>query len=93
MGYYLQTPGRNHEKAVALVKKYGGRQIDEPPNSLSELPEETALVCVVDNGPFEAAGLAYSDEELQAFAYPDNRPRRWIVLNNAQQVYKDAGYP
>lgn len=92
MGYYLQTPGRNTEKAVALVKKYGGHQIPEPPKSLAEVPEGCALVCVVDNGIFEAAALAYSDEELQYFSRPDPRPMQWLILNNKEQVEKDAGY-
>lgn len=97
MGYYLQTPGRNHEKAAALVARYGGHEISSPPASLAELPEDTALVCVVDNGPFEAAALAYCDEEMREFAAErfkaDPRPTQWVVLNNKEQVYKDAGFP
>jgi hypothetical protein len=98
MGYYLQTPGQHHGKAKALVLKYGGDFIAGPPKSLAEVPEDYALVCVVNNGPFEAAGLAYSDEELHEFAaestlYPDNpRPMEWILLKNKEQVHKDAGY-
>ena len=96
MGYYLQTPGRHHGKADALIQKYGGFEISSPPDSLSDLMPNQALICVVDNGPFEAAGLAYSEEELEAFATEttlDNpRPMRWIVLGNKEQVHKDAGY-
>lgn len=95
MGYYLQTPGQSHNKAHALVAKYGGEFIPEPPDSLSEVPDDYAVVCVVDNGPFEAAGLAYSDQELQEFASADHgrqRSRQWILLKNKEQVHKDAGY-
>ena len=36
-------------------------------------------VCLVDNGPFTAAGIAYSQGEYEAFSYEDPRPRKWFI--------------
>jgi hypothetical protein len=46
------------------------------------------LVCVVDNGPFEAAGYAYSFAEFQAFRRFDGRPRKWLTHPQAQTLAK-----
>jgi hypothetical protein len=36
----------------------------------------------VDNGPFTAAAIAYSPEELTYFANPDDcRPKRWFLVD------------
>lgn len=42
------------------------------------------LVCVVQNGPFDAAGWAYSKREMQVFARLDGRPRRWLMCTDDQ---------
>lgn len=36
---------------------------------------------LVDNGPFEAAGIAFSQRELDAFNRPsDPRPKTWLKV-------------
>lgn len=46
-----------------------------------DAPKGFLPVCVVDNGPFEAAGVAYSEEELIRFSRLDDpRPRRWLYV-------------
>jgi hypothetical protein len=38
-------------------------------------------VCLVDNGPFTAAGICYDDRELDAFKRPDDwRPKQWFMV-------------
>jgi hypothetical protein len=50
---------------------------------------QTNLVCVVDNGFFEAAGYCYSESEFQAFNHPtDNRPKTWLVHPKAKELAK-----
>ena len=45
------------------------------------------LVCVVNNGPFEAAGYAYSEEEMKAFSQAnDPRPKTWLVYDHAEKL-------
>ena len=58
MGYYLQTES-NLDKADALVAMYGAEIISKP-RSFAEVPANKALICVVSNGIFEAAGYCFS---------------------------------
>jgi len=45
------------------------------------------LVCVVDNGPFGAAGYCDSPEEFQVFTSPtDYRPKTWLIYEHAEAV-------
>ena len=40
------------------------------------------MVCLVNNGPFSAAAIMYSEEELRDFRVPmDLRPKKWFVAN------------
>jgi hypothetical protein len=57
MGYYINT-GHNFGKADWLIANEGALELTFVPNNLSELPPEMeGLVCVVNNGLFEAAGV------------------------------------
>ena len=49
---------------------------------------EENLVCIVDNGLFEAAGYAFDREEFEAFCYDDGRPRIWLSIPNAKDIAK-----
>lgn len=40
------------------------------------------VVCLVDNGDFTAAGVAYDAEELRRFTYPCGRPKIWYLIPN-----------
>lgn len=49
---------------------------------LSAIAENGCLpVCLVDNGPFTAAGICYNDRELKAFQSPDDwRLKEWYMV-------------
>ncbi len=85
MGYYIEVPEKK-EKAQQLVKLYGARILDKKP-SFNEVAPNEAIICVLDNGPWEAAGFAYDARELTVFATPDRlgyqRPRTWVIMNRA----------
>ena len=49
---------------------------------MGDVPDDKVIVCLVDNGAFYAAGIAYDNYELQAFNH-DNDPRAkiWYYLD------------
>lgn len=73
MGAYVNPPNASKEEWLA----YYGVELTEAPSTIDEVVGSLP-VCLVDNGPFTAAGIAYSDRELKEFADPtDMRPKRW----------------
>ena len=89
MGYYVQT-GTTHNKANEIALQYGGVIIPEP-TDFSQVPKDKALICVVDNNIFEAAGYCYSPEEFEVFSDPEDfRPKQWLLmdLDKAQELTK-----
>lgn len=63
MGHYIQVPN-NHDKAQQLVDLHGAIILPQRPEGFEDVPEDKALICVVDNGPFEAAGLVVDREDF-----------------------------
>lgn len=77
MGYYIETEAAKN-KANWLVDNAGGVIVQQatPTPTHDSIP-----VVVVDNGPFEAAGIAYDQEELRAFTDPfDPRPKTIVMV-------------
>lgn len=60
-------------------------------------PKEQLPVCLVDNGPFTAAAVAYCERELEDFNLPtDHRPKRWFMapvkeLNYVSDLLRRTG--
>ncbi len=87
MGYYIETP-QNRGKAEYIIGAHGAREvsIDEAEDAVKN---GEGVVCVVNNGAWEAAGFVYSLHEFQAFdpRFPnsnDSRPRKWLVMDLAK---------
>lgn len=92
MGAYINTPEMGWRgKADILIRKYQATEMSSP-NELIE-PDEV-VVSVVDNGPFEAAAVAYSQSELVRFQHPnDDRPKRWLRMPRTEAAkHVDQGY-
>jgi hypothetical protein len=92
MGYYIEVP-KNKNKAEQIVELFGG-EIVSMPNAFSDIPEDKALIVVVDNGPFEAAGLAFNESEFKEFTAPDSgrqRPRKFVLMDK-EKAYLESGY-
>lgn len=78
MGYYIEVPN-NKGKAQQLSNLYGAEILPAAPK---EMPEpHLAVICVVDNGLFEAAALCYDVQEFQVFMMPDYRPKTWLLMD------------
>lgn len=89
MGYYIEVP-ESKDKARQIVELYGGRIVPSAP-SFEDITPDEAIICVVDNGPFEAAGFAYSQRELYVFSELDGRPRMWVIMDR-KKVCELTGY-
>jgi len=85
MGYYINKDSKGnalppHGKVRALIAD-GAHIIEHRDGEFEE-----NLVCVVDNGMFEAAGYAFNADEMEAFEYPDGRYRTWLVYEHARMT-------
>jgi hypothetical protein len=83
MGYYINTPD-NKGKTSYICNVYGGELIPFAPKSFSDIPRDKALIVIVDNGLFEAAGYAYSENEFKVFTDPrETRYRDYVLIDLA----------
>lgn len=75
MGIYVNPKDVTKEEwlSVNAVAVHEPEKFDAADNMLP--------VCLVDNGRFTAAGVCDSQDELQAFKYPDGRPRVWFLCS------------
>ena len=81
MGYYLNN-GETFGKAEWLVKEHGGRIFSKIEANTAFNDPLLAVVVVLDNGLFDAAGFAYSVDEFEAFTTPeDTRPKAFLVMD------------
>lgn len=93
MGYYIQT-AQPKNKVAALKRDLGALDItaDEAAFFLKEqMPG--AVICVVDNGEFEAAAYCYNLNAFREFTHPDDpRPKTWLLVEDAARVNELTGF-
>jgi hypothetical protein len=86
MGYYIQGPILG--KATFIQKEYGALPIEQP-KSFFEVTEGKALICIVNNGFFDAAAYIYDVREFTEFTDSyDDRPKIWLLMdaNKAKEL-------
>lgn len=86
MGKYINADSKgkslgSYYKADALCAD-GAKRIEEPESFIPN------LVCVVDNGPFEAAAYCYDKREFEEFKQSDSRPKQWLIYEHANITAK-----
>ena len=80
MGRYIQGPAKG--KVGHIVENLGGLIVSQNEASKEIDSDDLAVICVVDNGPFEAAGYCFSRQEFEVFTRPgDNRPKTFLVMD------------
>ena len=78
MGYYVETP-LHTGKAEQLVRLHNAELVLSPESF--DFNGDYALICVVENRGFDAAGIAYCPQERDEFNDPsDARPKVWLKL-------------
>lgn len=93
MGYYIQCDSPKG-KAQQIIDALGAIEInqDEAGFFVKE-GADCAVVCVVDNGLFEAAAYCYNPTEFRQFTRPeDDRPKKWLLVENKSKVEQLTGY-
>lgn len=85
MGMYLNKTSMGNPlpamgKIAALIQD-GATVLPSPPTKFVE-----NLICVVDNGPFQAAAYCFSEKEMQDFSYEDGRPKTWMIHPKAKEL-------
>lgn len=85
MGKYInidleRNPLHARGKASALVQS-GAERISEP--ELFNQHQGKAVICVVENGFFDAAAYAYCQGELECFKRDDGRSKTWLTVDES----------
>lgn len=75
MGYYIDP--KDMSKEEWLIRN--GQRVSQSDAKQHSIGDKV-LVCLVDNGVFTAAGIAYCDRDRDAFLHPDPRPKHWYLV-------------
>ena len=92
MGYYIQTK-QPKNKAADIARDLGAIEVtvDEAEFFIKE--QMGAVICVVDNGPFEAAAYCYNLDEFRAFNRPDDdRAKTWLYVEDEDKVKQASNF-
>ena len=73
MGYYIDPDNCSKEEWL----RDNATRI-QPQEAMDSLTNNTIPICLVHNGAFTAAGIAYDKREIEEFSRPDGRPKIWF---------------
>jgi len=80
MGYYIET-GQVKNKAADICRDHDAAVVSAAAAAVA-LHQGLGVVCVINNGMFEAAAFIYNDAEFDAFNDDmDPRPRTWLTMD------------
>ena len=77
MGYYVNPKNMPKEK---WLNENSHPKVSNFAPKWNETPSGHLPVCLIDNGPFTAAAICYSPEELAEFARNDGRAKIWLFV-------------
>jgi len=85
MGAYIELEGTIEDKIDWLKDKgwlrgHGVKALDHLDYDL-EKKQGLRLICMVDNGPFQAVAVGYSKQEVEHFNKEDGRYKFWFALD------------
>lgn len=79
MGFYIECISEKC-KSQYLVSEYSAKIIPKPKKFL-DIDADKGLICVIDNGEWEAAGFCYSEKEFKRFSSDDGRKKTWLIMD------------
>ena len=93
MGFYI--PGPASGKVEHIVNDNGGEVItvDEAAAEMIKVEDKKAVICVVDNGNFDAAAFAYDIQEFNScIEASDYRPKTFLKMD-MEKAKELTAYP
>jgi hypothetical protein len=91
MGYYLELPSPLF-KALQLIRDHGAKPWDPDEDMHVFSKDGPVLICVVENGPFDAALICFDEQEYNRTTNPkDMRPRKYLTLP-LEKVFELCGW-
>ncbi len=83
MGNYIKCGSPKGKVKWLLAEVQGAEEVSKEAARNLMKENRVGIICVVDNGGFEAAGYAFSMGEFEAFADgdgDDRRLKRWVSM-------------
>jgi len=77
MGAYVNPENVSKEQWL----EENGKEVSQHWASTHDDFLEQMPVCLINNGLFTAAGIAFSKDELEVFLSPDGRHKTWYVVD------------
>ncbi len=88
MGIYIEPSTTTKEE---WLLKHGKRLSLFAPDAYDAVRKGKCVpVCLIDNGVFSSASVAYSKEESIVFCYPDIRQKTWFIVP-VESLLLDSG--
>ena len=80
MAFHL--PGPTKGKVDHLIATHGAERLPRSPTAFHDIPEDRALICVVDTVMYETVSFCFSGAEMALLNdSTDFRPRTWLVMD------------
>ena len=83
MGFYFNPMGQDKERFLNTTYT----PVHAP--DYSDVPADHYAVCLVNNGAFHAAAIAFSSDEFNVFAAETRRPTAWYYVPRADMIAAD----
>lgn len=90
MGYYIETDDHLN-KAEKIANSFNGVIVSQSQAREAMTEPDIGVICVVNNGPFEAAAFAFNMSEFEEFARYDGRPKKWVLISR-KDAERESGY-
>jgi hypothetical protein len=83
MGF--QIPGPTKGKVQYFVDMYQAVVLDRPPSDFDDIPDDQAIICVIDTLQYEVASYAFSRQEFSVLDdHSDFRKRTWVLMDKTK---------